>query len=70
MDNLPIIKTTGLSYHYGKQSQTLFDVNLQVERGSIYGFLGPNGAAIALIALGLYLLLRGFLRNRGPNETR
>lgn len=34
------------------------------------GILGPNGAAIALIALGVYLLLRGFLRNRGPNETR
>jgi hypothetical protein len=31
---------------------------------------GSNGAAIALIALGVYLLLRGFLRNRGPNETR
>jgi hypothetical protein len=34
------------------------------------GILGPNGAAIALIVLGVYILLRGFLRNRGPNETR
>lgn len=39
-----IIKTTGLSYHYSKQVQTLFDIDLQVERGSIYGFLGPNGS--------------------------
>ena len=36
------------------------------------GILGPNGPAILLIALGVYMLLRGFLRNtyRGPNETR
>jgi ABC-type multidrug transport system ATPase subunit len=44
MDNSPVIKTTGLSYHYSKHAQTLFDINLQVERGSIYGFLGPNGS--------------------------
>lgn len=44
MDNPYIIKTTGLSYNYSKQVQTLFDINLQVERGSIYGFLGPNGS--------------------------
>jgi ABC-2 type transport system ATP-binding protein len=44
MDNTPIIRTTGLSYHYSKEVQTLFDINLQVERGSIYGFLGPNGS--------------------------
>jgi len=39
-----IIKTTGLSYSYAKNAQTLFDINLQVEQGSIYGFLGPNGS--------------------------
>jgi lantibiotic transport system ATP-binding protein len=44
MDNSSIIKTTGLSYHYSKDVQTLFDINLNVERGSIYGFLGPNGS--------------------------
>src|SRR5829696_1681039 len=44
MSNTPIIKTTGLSYHYSKGAQTLFDINLQVEKGSIYGFLGPNGS--------------------------
>jgi ABC-2 type transport system ATP-binding protein len=40
----PVIKTTGLSYHYSKQPPTLSDIHLQVERGSIYGFLGPNGS--------------------------
>lgn len=42
--NNTIIKTTGLSYHYSKDVQTLFDINLNVEKGSIYGFLGPNGS--------------------------
>ena len=39
-----IIKTTGLSYYFNKQQKTLDDINLEVEKGSIYGFLGPNGA--------------------------
>ncbi|HEX6194251.1 MAG TPA: ABC transporter ATP-binding protein [Chitinophagaceae bacterium] len=44
MDNKYIIKTTGLSYHYSKDVKTLSEINLEVERGSIYGFLGPNGS--------------------------
>jgi len=44
MNNTSIIKTKGLSYHYSKDVQTLFDINLNVEKGSIYGFLGPNGS--------------------------
>ena len=44
MNHSSIIKTTGLCYHYSKDVQTLFDINLNVERGSIYGFLGPNGS--------------------------
>ena len=44
MSNSPIIITTALSYHYSKSVQTLSDINLHVERGSIYGFLGPNGS--------------------------
>jgi ABC-2 type transport system ATP-binding protein len=43
-DNSSLIKTTGLSYNYSKGIQTLFDINLNVEKGSIYGFLGPNGS--------------------------
>jgi hypothetical protein len=36
------------------------------------GILGPNGPAILLIALGLYVLIRGMFRNsnRGPHEAR
>ncbi len=44
MHKSSIIKTTALSYHYSKEAQTLFDIDLNVERGSIYGFLGPNGS--------------------------
>src|SRR5687768_7679717 len=44
MNHSSIIKTTGLSYHYSKGVQTLIDINLDVERGTIYGFLGPNGS--------------------------
>lgn len=44
MTSSSIIKTTGLSYHYSKDVQTLFAIELNVKRGSIYGFLGPNGS--------------------------
>lgn len=39
-----IIRTTGLSYSYGKGARTLQDIHLEVQKGSIYGFLGPNGS--------------------------
>ncbi|RYY97825.1 MAG: ATP-binding cassette domain-containing protein [Chitinophagaceae bacterium] len=44
MNQQPLLRTTGLCYHYSRGVQTLFDINLRVERGSIYGFLGPNGS--------------------------
>jgi ABC-type multidrug transport system ATPase subunit len=44
MNQQPVIRTTGLSYHYARDVQTLYNINLLVERGSIYGFLGPNGS--------------------------
>lgn len=44
MDKQPVIRTSGLSYHYSKDVQTLYDIDLCVDRGSIYGFLGPNGS--------------------------
>jgi ABC-2 type transport system ATP-binding protein len=42
--NNPIIKTTGLNYYFSKKQKTLDNINLEVEKGSVYGFLGPNGA--------------------------
>lgn len=65
MNNSAIIKTTALSYHYSGQAQTLSEINLQVPKGSIYGFLGPNGSGKTTT---LSLLL-GLLENqRGSIE--
>lgn len=44
MNQQHVIRTSGLSYHYSKGVQTLYEINLCVEPGSIYGFLGPNGS--------------------------
>lgn len=60
MDNQYAIKTTGLSYRYSKDAMTLSHIDLQVERGCIYGFLGPNGSGKTTT---LSLLL-GLLNNR------
>ena len=39
-----VIQTNGLCYQYSKGAQTLSNIDLQVQKGSIYGFLGPNGS--------------------------
>jgi ABC-type multidrug transport system ATPase subunit len=44
MENASVIRTSGLSYHYSKGVQTLFNIDLNVPGASIYGFLGPNGS--------------------------
>ncbi|WP_316766099.1 ABC transporter ATP-binding protein [Pedobacter frigiditerrae] len=44
MNDNYIIKTTGLEHSHAKGSKTLTNINLEVNRGDIYGFLGPNGA--------------------------
>lgn len=42
-NNTIAIRTQGLVKHYG-DFQALYGVDLQVDRGEIFGFLGPNGA--------------------------
>jgi len=44
MTTTAIIKTSGLNYRFSKGQKTLDNIDLEVEKGSIYGFLGPNGA--------------------------
>ncbi|TAN01110.1 MAG: ABC transporter ATP-binding protein [Chitinophagaceae bacterium] len=39
-----MIKTQNLDFAYSKDDFILKGLNLQVEQGSIYGFLGPNGS--------------------------
>lgn len=55
-----IIRTHQLYYDYAKGVNTLMDINLEVNRGDIYGFLGPNGSGKTTT---LSLLL-GLLRNQ------
>jgi ABC-type multidrug transport system ATPase subunit len=43
--NETIIKTNAISFRYGKAAMTsISGLDLEVRRGSIYGFLGPNGS--------------------------
>ncbi len=60
-----VIETTGLTYHYAKQPPTLSDINLQVQQGSVYGFLGPNGSGKTTtlsLLLGLLKLQQGSIK--------
>ena len=41
--NTAPIRTEGLTKHY-KGVKALVDLDLEVERGEVFGFLGPNGA--------------------------
>lgn len=43
MSDQAAIHTDGLTKHYG-DVKALVDLNLDVERGEVFGFLGPNGA--------------------------
>jgi len=38
------IQTTGLTKRYGKSILAVDDLDLTVEEGEVFGFLGPNGA--------------------------
>ncbi|MGC8797689.1 MAG: ABC transporter ATP-binding protein [candidate division WOR-3 bacterium] len=78
--NQPVIETVRLTKTYRtgfrmKRVQALVDLNLQVERGEIFGFLGPNGAgkttAIKII-IGLAKPTRGYalVLGKPPRETR
>lgn len=37
------IKTTGLTKYYGR-SRGIIELDLSVEKGEFFGFIGPNGA--------------------------
>lgn len=43
MSSQPVIATDGLSKDYGS-GRGVFELNLEVEQGEVFGFLGPNGA--------------------------
>jgi ABC-2 type transport system ATP-binding protein len=71
--NDTVIKTSGLSYRYSKDVQTLFEIDLQVEKGTIYGFLGPNGSGKTTtlsLLLGLLNNQQGKIEIFGKNISR
>ncbi|MEA2025500.1 MAG: ATP-binding cassette domain-containing protein, partial [Chloroflexota bacterium] len=43
IEGAPPIKAEGLTKHYG-DVKALVDLDLEVQRGEVFGFLGPNGA--------------------------
>lgn len=54
-----IIQTRDLTYGYSKDAKILFDININIERGSVYGFLGPNGSGKTTTLSLLLGLLQG-----------
>ncbi len=40
----PVIRAVGLTKRFGAV-EALRELDLQVERGEVFGYLGPNGAA-------------------------
>lgn len=52
-----VVETTNLSHSYGRH-RVLHDVDLQVERGRIYGLIGPNGAGKSTLLGSLLGLVR------------
>ncbi len=53
----PAIVTRGLTKHYG-EVEALVDLDLEVQRGEVFGFLGPNGAGKSTTIRTLLDLLR------------
>ena len=72
MNTGTIIKTSALSYRYANDSQTLCDINLRVQKGAVYGFLGPNGSGKTTtlsLLLGLLKLQEGSIDIFGQSIT-
>jgi ABC-2 type transport system ATP-binding protein len=61
----PLLRTTGLSKHYGGPRPALVDLNLGIEPGEIFGLLGPNGSGKSTA---LRLLL-GFMKPTSGSAT-
>lgn len=62
MAPVPAIEAVGLSKTYGGGVEALVDLDLEVERGEVFGYLGPNGAGKSTtirLLLGLIRPTRG-----------
>lgn len=60
-----VIETSHVSFSFSKSKSVLYDINLKIPKGAIYGFLGPNGAGkttMIRILLNLLKPVRGSVR--------
>lgn len=60
-----VIETSHVSFSFSKSKSVLYDINLKIPKGAIYGFLGPNGAGkttMIRILLNLLKPVRGSIR--------
>jgi len=68
----PVLEIHDLSKHYGKLV-AVSNLNIELEKGEIFGFLGPNGAGktttIKMIA-GLISPTKGYIKINGFNVTK
>lgn len=72
MNNKYILETKGIDYSYSKNEKILRDINIQVEKGTIYGFLGPNGSGKTTtlsLLLGLLRKQKGSIEIFGKDLT-
>lgn len=67
---MTIIETQNLDFAFSKDDLVLKELNLKVEQGSIYGFLGPNGSGKTTtirLLLGLLPNANGIVKLFGHN---
>ena len=55
----PVIEIKNLSYSYGESGDVLKDINLSINRGEIFGIIGPTGAGKSTLIQHLNGLLHG-----------
>lgn len=68
-----MIEIQHLSFSYNKREPIIQDVSLQVPKGSVYGFLGPNGSGkttIIRLVLNLIKANSGTIKVDGEEITR
>lgn len=73
MDKQIIIRTKDLHYNYGQKEPALSGIDLCVNKGEIYGFLGPNGSGKTTtlsLLLGLLRKQQGSIEIFGSNTDQ
>jgi len=70
INTVALIETNDLTFAFNNGDDVLKNINLNVEKGSIYGFLGPNGSGKTTtirLLLGLFPNLKNNIQLFGQN---